>query len=84
MQTAAIGVGTCNCQFAVMPPWCLNRQKLQYSILLLVEKDLVIGDRVTVTSNLQLWDGLRMGGDVVTAPTSRFLTRGIPKVAMSI
>ena len=30
----------------------------------LVENDVVIGDRVTVKSGVQLWDGLRVGHDV--------------------
>ena len=34
----------------------------------LIENDVIVGDRVTVKSGVQLWDGLRVGDDVFMGP----------------
>jgi UDP-2-acetamido-3-amino-2,3-dideoxy-glucuronate N-acetyltransferase len=37
-----------------------------------IENDVVIGDRVTVKSGVQLWDGLRVADDVFIGPNATF------------
>ena len=84
MQTAAIGVGRRIWQFVVALPGAKIGKNCNICVHCLIQNDVVICCRVTVKSGVQLWDGLRMGGNVVTAPTSRFTTTSILQVAMSI
>jgi acetyltransferase-like isoleucine patch superfamily enzyme len=44
-----------------------------------VENDVVIGDRVTIKSGVQLWDGLRVGDDVFIGPNATFSNDKYPK-----
>ena len=37
-----------------------------------IENDVVVGDRVTVKSGVQLWDGIRVGNDVFIGPNVTF------------
>lgn len=45
----------------------------------LIENDVVIGDRVTVKSGVQLWDGLRVGDDVFIGPNASFANDIFPR-----
>jgi len=45
----------------------------------LIEGDVVIGDRVTVKSGVQLWDGLRVGNDVFIGPNATFTNDRLPR-----
>ncbi|PRD65981.1 WxcM-like domain-containing protein [Malikia granosa] len=45
----------------------------------LIEGDVVIGDRVTVKSGVQLWDGLRVGNDVFIGPNASFANDRFPR-----
>lgn len=45
----------------------------------LVENDVVVGDRVTVKSGVQLWDGLRIGNDVFIGPNVSFTNDRFPR-----
>jgi acetyltransferase-like isoleucine patch superfamily enzyme len=44
-----------------------------------IENDVVIGDRVTVKSGVQLWDGLRVGDDVFIGPNTTFSNDKFPR-----
>ena len=44
-----------------------------------VENDVVLGDRVTVKSGVQLWDGLRVGDDVFIGPNATFSNDKYPQ-----
>jgi UDP-2-acetamido-3-amino-2,3-dideoxy-glucuronate N-acetyltransferase len=44
-----------------------------------VENDVVLGDRVTVKSGVQLWDGLRLGDDVFIGPNATFTNDKFPR-----
>ena len=44
-----------------------------------VESDVVVGDRVTVKSGVQLWDGLRVGDDVFIGPNVTFTNDLYPR-----
>ena len=37
-----------------------------------VENDVVLGDRVTIKSGVQLWDGVRLSDDVFVGPNATF------------
>src|SRR5665647_3701659 len=45
----------------------------------LIENDVVIGDRVTIKSGVQLWDGLRIGNDVFVGPNVTFTNDKFPR-----
>ncbi|MFP1683038.1 WxcM-like domain-containing protein [Alloalcanivorax sp. C16-1] len=45
----------------------------------LIENDVVIGDRVTVKSGVQLWDGLRISNDVFIGPNATFTNDRMPR-----
>jgi acetyltransferase-like isoleucine patch superfamily enzyme len=44
-----------------------------------IENDVVVGDRVTVKSGVQLWDGLRVGDDVCIGPNATFTNDPFPR-----
>jgi acetyltransferase-like isoleucine patch superfamily enzyme/dTDP-4-dehydrorhamnose 3,5-epimerase-like enzyme len=44
-----------------------------------IENDVVVGDRVTVKSGVQLWDGLRIGNDVFIGPNASFTNDLFPR-----
>lgn len=44
-----------------------------------IENDVVIGDRVTVKSGVQLWDGLRIEDDVFIGPNVTFTNDPFPR-----
>lgn len=48
----------------------------------LVEGDVQIGDRVTVKSGVQLWDGLRIADDVFIGPNVTFTNDPFPRSRM--
>lgn len=45
----------------------------------LIEGDVVIGDRVTVKSGVQLWNGLTVGNDVFIGPNATFTNDTFPR-----
>ncbi len=46
----------------------------------LIGNDVVIGDRVTVKSSVQLWDGLRVDEDLFIGPNVTFTNYKYPKI----
>jgi UDP-2-acetamido-3-amino-2,3-dideoxy-glucuronate N-acetyltransferase len=44
-----------------------------------IENDVILGDRVTVKSGVQLWDGLRLGDDVFVGPNVTFTNDRFPR-----
>ena len=45
----------------------------------LIEGDVVVGDRVTVKNGVQLWNGLRIGDDVFIGPNATFSNDKYPQ-----
>lgn len=45
----------------------------------LIENDVVVGDRVTIKSGVQLWDGLRVEDDVFIGPNVTFANDRFPR-----
>ena len=45
----------------------------------LIEGDVILGDRVTVKSGVQLWDGTRIGDDVFIGPNATFTNDPYPR-----
>lgn len=44
-----------------------------------IENDVVVGDRVTVKSGVQLWDGIRIEDDVFVGPNATFTNDRFPR-----
>jgi acetyltransferase-like isoleucine patch superfamily enzyme len=79
VQTNTIGAGTRIWQFVVVLPGAQIGQDCNICSHCLIENDVVIGDRVTVKSGVQLWDGLRVGSDVFIGPNASFANDRFPR-----
>lgn len=79
VQSSAIGAGTRIWQFVVILPGARIGQDSNIYAHCLVESDVVIGDRVTVKSGVQLWNGLRVGNDVFIGPNASFTNDGFAR-----
>lgn len=67
-----IGSGSRLWQFVVVLHGARIGQDCNICSHSLIENDVVLGDRVTVKSGVQLWDGLRVGNDVFIGPNASF------------
>jgi acetyltransferase-like isoleucine patch superfamily enzyme len=74
-----LGTGTRIWQFVVVLPGAQIGQDCNICSHCLIEGDVVIGNRVTVKSGVQLWDGLRVGDDVFIGPNVTFTNDKHPK-----
>ena len=79
VQTAQIGTGTRVWQFVVVLHGAKIGEDCNICSHCLIENDVVIGDRVTVKSGVQLWDGLRVGNDVFIGPNASFTNDRFPR-----
>lgn len=79
VQTTTIGAGTRIWQFVVVLPSAQIGQDCNICSHCLIENDVVIGDRVTVKSGVQLWDGLRVGNDAFIGPNASFANDRFPR-----
>lgn len=79
VQTTKIGESTRIWQFVVV----LKEAKIGANVNIcshcLIENDVIIGDRVTLKSGVQLWDGLRLGNDVFIGPNASFTNDRFPR-----
>jgi acetyltransferase-like isoleucine patch superfamily enzyme len=74
-----IGDGTRIWQFVVVMNGARIGAECNICAHVLIENDVVIGDRVTVKSGVQLWDGLRVGNDVFIGPNATFTNDRFPR-----
>ena len=72
VSSVDIGSGTRVWQFVVILPRAKIGVDCNICSHCLIENDVVIGDRVTIKSGVQLWDGLRVGDDVFIGPNVTF------------
>ena len=79
VQTTTIGAGTRIWQFVVVLPNAQIGQDCNICSHCLIENDVVIGDRVTVKSGVQLSDGLRVGNDAFIGPNASFANDRFPR-----
>jgi UDP-2-acetamido-3-amino-2,3-dideoxy-glucuronate N-acetyltransferase len=79
VQSTTIGTGTRIWQFVAVLPGARIGQDCNICSHCLIENDVVIGDRVTVKSGVQLWDGLRVGDDVFIGPNASFANDRFPR-----
>lgn len=79
VQTTSIGVGTRIWQFVVILPEAIIGAECNICSHSFIENDVVVGDRVTIKSGVQLWDGLRVGNDVFIGPNASFTNDRFPR-----
>ena len=79
VQSRNIGDGTTVWQFVVILPEARIGSGTNICSHCFIENDVVIGDRVTVKSGVQLWDGLRIGDDVFIGPNATFTNDKYPR-----
>lgn len=79
IQTESIGENTRVWQFVVALPHAKIGADTNICSHCLIENDVVIGDRVTVKSGVQIWDGLRIGNDVFIGPNASFANDRFPR-----
>lgn len=66
-------------QFVVILPSARIGADCNICSHVLIENDVIIGDRVTVKSGVQLWDGLRIEDDVFVGPNVTFTNDPFPR-----
>jgi UDP-2-acetamido-3-amino-2,3-dideoxy-glucuronate N-acetyltransferase len=79
IATREIGVGTRIWQFVVVLAGAKIGAECNICAHVLIEGDVVVGDRVTIKSGVQLWDGLRVGNDVFVGPNATFTNDPFPR-----
>lgn len=79
VHSQQIGAGTRIWQFVVVLPGARVGADCNICSHCLIENDVVIGDRVTIKSGVQLWDGLRVGSDVFIGPNVSFGNDNFPR-----
>lgn len=72
VQSTDIGSGTKIWQFVVILCGAKIGRDCNVCAHTFIENDVVIGDRVTIKSGVQLWDGIRLGDDVFVGPNATF------------
>ena len=79
VQTDFIGHGRRIWQFVVVLKGARIGIDVNICSHCLIEGDVVIGDRVTVKSGVQLWDGVRLDDDVFIGPNVTFTNDRHPR-----
>ena len=79
VHSTSIGEATRIWQFVVVLAQARIGSDCNICAHVLIENDVVIGDRVTVKSGVQLWDGLRVEDDVFIGPNVTFSNDKFPR-----
>lgn len=74
-----IGRGTRVWQFVVILKGAHIGEDCNICAQTLIEGDVVVGDRVTIKSGVQLWDGVRVENDVFIGPNATFTNDPFPR-----
>lgn len=78
-ESTSIGENTRVWAFAHILPGARVGRDCNICDHVFIENDVTIGDRVTVKSGVQLWDGLRVGDDVFIGPNATFSNDKYPR-----
>src|SRR4051812_22734768 len=79
VQSPHIGEGTSVWQFVVILPGARIGRDTNICAQCFVEDDVIVGDRVTVKSGVQLWNGVRLADDVFIGPNVTFTNDKFPR-----
>ena len=79
VQTEQIGAGTNIWQFCVVLRRACIGADCNLCAHVLVENDVYVGNRVTIKSGVQLWDGVTVEDDVFIGPNVTFTNDIVPR-----
>ena len=79
VETSSIGEGTRVWQFVVILKGAKIGKDCNICAQTFIEGDVVIGDRVTMKSGVQLWDGTRIEDEVFIGPNVTFTNDLYPR-----
>lgn len=79
VQSISIGPGTRVWQYCVVLPGAVIGSDCNICANVLIENDVVVGDRVTIKSGVQLWEGARVEDDVFIGPNATFANDLFPR-----
>ena len=79
VEGTGIGAGTRIWAFAHILPGARIGRDCNICDHVFVENDVVIGDRVTVKSGVQLWDGIELESDTFIGPNATFTNDRFPR-----
>ncbi len=79
VQSSNIGSNTRIWQFVVILAGAKLGSDVNICAHCFIENDVVIGDRVTIKSGVQIWDGLRIEDDVFVGPNATFANDHFPR-----
>lgn len=79
VATCQVGEGTKVWQFVVILKGARIGRDCNICAQTLIEGDVVVGDRVTVKSGVQLWEGARIEDDVFIGPNATFTNDTYPR-----
>ncbi|PHV11412.1 dTDP-6-deoxy-3,4-keto-hexulose isomerase [Chitinimonas sp. BJB300] len=79
VQTQAIGEGTRIWQYVVILAGATIGSDTNICSHCLIENDVTVGNRVTVKSGVQLWDGITLEDDVFVGPNATFSNDPFPR-----
>jgi acetyltransferase-like isoleucine patch superfamily enzyme len=79
VQTSHIGAGSKIWQYVVVLPGSRIGADCNICSHVLIENDVVLGDRVTIKSGVQLWDGITIEDDVFIGPNATFANDKFPR-----
>ena len=78
-ESASVGGGTRVWAFAHVLPGARIGRDCNICDHVFIENDVVLGDRVTVKSGVQLWDGVRAADEVFIGPNATFSNDKYPR-----
>jgi UDP-2-acetamido-3-amino-2,3-dideoxy-glucuronate N-acetyltransferase len=78
-ESATVGERTRVWAFAHVLPGARVGRDCNICEHVFVENDVIIGDRVTIKSGVQIWDGLRIADDVFIGPNATFSNDKFPR-----
>jgi UDP-2-acetamido-3-amino-2,3-dideoxy-glucuronate N-acetyltransferase len=78
-ESRQVGVGTRLWAFSHVLPGARLGNDCNICDHVFIENDVVLGDRVTVKSGVQLWDGIRIGNDAFIGPNATFTNDPFPR-----
>jgi acetyltransferase-like isoleucine patch superfamily enzyme len=79
VETTSVGKGTRVWAFAHILPGAIVGEDCNICDHVFIENDVRIGNRVTVKSGVQLWDGLMLEDDVFVGPNATFANDRFPR-----
>lgn len=78
-ESSTVGAGTRIWAFAHVLPGAKLGTECNICDHVFIENDVILGNRVTVKSGVQLWDGIRLEDDVFVGPNATFTNDRFPR-----